>query len=300
MLAYILAVLVGMSSVGLYLWAFFFPEIHRKQDFIWSGVGLFYALFLWLYAHQVTGGILVGQTTSVALLGWFAWETFKLRRQLVPVNRSTSPIAPNPTQHQNQRDSQPKAVKPTTKTPPQSPSPTPSAPIPTPTPIVTTAQTAPVATSIPLAQTKVPPATPGSVPTTSKAAPPQPTPQPANAVPTKVVPSNPTSSTTSSPANASPPQISQSIDSVVPVKISATTPTISPAAKSIDVTEEAWIKLEVKPAPAPVKPLGMPVQPPTAAKVEVQSPAVVPEIVTKSTPTDPAPTITELESENWV
>ncbi len=85
MLAYILAVLVGVGSVGLYIAAFFFPEIHRKQDFIWSGVGCFYALTLWIYAREVTGGILVGQTASVALIGWFAWQIIKLRRQLVPI-----------------------------------------------------------------------------------------------------------------------------------------------------------------------------------------------------------------------
>ena len=89
MLAYILAVLVGTGSVGLYISAFFFPEIHRKQDFIWSGVGFFYALVLWIYARQETGGILLGQTTSVALLSWLAWQTLTLRRQLVPVSQQT-------------------------------------------------------------------------------------------------------------------------------------------------------------------------------------------------------------------
>ena len=83
MLAYILAVVVGTGSVGLYLAAFFLPAVHRKQDFIWSGVGLFYALFLWLYARQVTGGVLVGQTASVVLLGWLTWQIFNLRRQVV-------------------------------------------------------------------------------------------------------------------------------------------------------------------------------------------------------------------------
>ena len=159
MLAYILAVLVGTSSAGLYLWAFFFPEIHRKQDFIWSGVGLFYALFLWLYARQVTGGILVGQTASVALLGWLAWETFNLRRQLVPVDRASTVVTPNPTKRQNQRElnrAVPTVAKPTAKTPPSSPPPTTSAPTtPAPTPIATTS----IVSSVPLAQLKVPPAT---------------------------------------------------------------------------------------------------------------------------------------------
>jgi hypothetical protein len=100
MLAYILAVLVGTGSVGLYIAAFFFPEIHRKHDFVWSGVGFFYALTLWIYARQNVGGIVVGQTASVALLGWFGWQTLKLRRQLVPEHQQT-PL-PNPTKIQQQ------------------------------------------------------------------------------------------------------------------------------------------------------------------------------------------------------
>jgi hypothetical protein len=50
MLAYILAIAVAVSSLALYLAAFFLPEVHRKNDFIWSGVGLFYALVLWVCA----------------------------------------------------------------------------------------------------------------------------------------------------------------------------------------------------------------------------------------------------------
>jgi hypothetical protein len=110
MLAYILAVLVGTGSVGLYIAAFFFPEIHRKHDFIWSGVGFFYALTLWIYARQSMGGIVVGQTASVALVGWFAWQTLKLRRQLVPANQQT-PL-PDTTKIQQQL-----GLKPTTPTP---------------------------------------------------------------------------------------------------------------------------------------------------------------------------------------
>lgn len=84
MLAYLLALLVGLGSLAIYLAAFFFPEIHRKNDFIWSGVGLFYALVLWIFAHRITGGLLLGHIASVALLIWFGWQTLFLRRQLVP------------------------------------------------------------------------------------------------------------------------------------------------------------------------------------------------------------------------
>jgi hypothetical protein len=89
MLAYLLSVLVGTGSVGIYLAAFVFPEIYRKHDFIWSGLGLFYALVLWVEANQLSGGLLLGQLASVLLLGWFGWQTISLRRQLTPVNQRT-------------------------------------------------------------------------------------------------------------------------------------------------------------------------------------------------------------------
>jgi Ycf66 protein N-terminus len=83
MLAYILSATVGTGSVALYLAAFLFPEIHRPKDIFWSGLGLFYALVLW-----VNG-------TSVVLLGWFTWETISLRRQIIPANQRT-PVPPMP------------------------------------------------------------------------------------------------------------------------------------------------------------------------------------------------------------
>jgi Ycf66 protein N-terminus len=94
MLAYFLSVLVGTGSVGLYFAAFLFPEIYRKQDFIWSGLGLFYALVLWVEAGQLSGGLLVGQTASVVLLLWFGWQNIGLRRQLSTINPA-SPLLVN-------------------------------------------------------------------------------------------------------------------------------------------------------------------------------------------------------------
>jgi hypothetical protein len=82
MLAYILASIVGLGSIAIYLAAFFFPEIHRKNDFIWSGVGLFYALMLWIFGPNLSGWLLLGHVASVALLLWFGWQTLSLRRQL--------------------------------------------------------------------------------------------------------------------------------------------------------------------------------------------------------------------------
>ena len=73
MLAYILAFAVGLGSFSIYMAAFFFPEVHRKSDFTWSGVGLFYALILWACAGRITGALLLGQMAGVAMMGWFAW-----------------------------------------------------------------------------------------------------------------------------------------------------------------------------------------------------------------------------------
>lgn len=89
MLAYILALAVGLGSFSIYMAAFFFPEVHRKSDFTWSGVGLFYALILWTCAGRITGALLLGQMAGVALLGWFAWETLTLRRLVTPVAQQT-------------------------------------------------------------------------------------------------------------------------------------------------------------------------------------------------------------------
>ncbi|WP_051424447.1 Ycf66 family protein [Aphanizomenon flos-aquae] len=89
MLAYFLALVIGFGSLAIYLSAFFFPEIHRKNDFIWSGVGLFYALVLWIFAPRITGGLLLGHVASVAMLVWFVAQTLSLRRQLAPAGQQT-------------------------------------------------------------------------------------------------------------------------------------------------------------------------------------------------------------------
>lgn len=95
MLAYFLSVLVGTGSVGMYLAAFFFPESYRQQDLLWSGVGLLYALVLWVEASQLGGGLLVGQTASVLLLGWFAWQNITLRQQLTNLTIADQQISPS-------------------------------------------------------------------------------------------------------------------------------------------------------------------------------------------------------------
>ena len=227
MLAYILAVLVGTGSVGLYISAFFFPEIHRKQDFIWSGVGFFYALVLWIYARQETGGILLGQATSVALLSWLAWQTLTLRRQLVPVSQQT-PI-PSTTKFKEKLGVKPSAPKPV-----KSAAPVQSDPLPK------------KATIRPAVRQEV-----------------------------------------TSIEDNTPKPVQQVFQPPTPI-----------------VEEQAWIKLEVKPAAAPTKPLGIAVQPPTnipTASAPDPAPAVVPEVIAKNSPIEPAQSQVELdlETENW-
>ncbi|MEM7761539.1 MAG: Ycf66 family protein, partial [Cyanobacteria bacterium P01_A01_bin.40] len=54
MLSYALAIAIAISSLGLFLTAFLMSDLHRQDDFLWSGVGLFYALVLWYCAQNIT------------------------------------------------------------------------------------------------------------------------------------------------------------------------------------------------------------------------------------------------------
>jgi hypothetical protein len=124
MLAYILAIAVGLASLALYLSAFFLPEIHRKDDFLWSGVGLFYALVLWICAGRITGGVLLGQAASVSLLLVFQWQTFKLRQAIAHPEKQAALEEFSLTQWIGKRFARKKAAKPVT---PTSEAPTPPA-----------------------------------------------------------------------------------------------------------------------------------------------------------------------------
>lgn len=84
MLTYLLALAVALGSLGLYLSAFFYPEIYRRGDLILSGVGMFYALVLWICGDRIRGGILLGQIASVTLIGWFAYQALTARLGYTP------------------------------------------------------------------------------------------------------------------------------------------------------------------------------------------------------------------------
>jgi len=80
MLAYFLAIAIALVSVNLYLTAFIRPKIHRRDDFLWSALGLFYGLTLWVCAGRITGAVLLGQLAIGSVAIAFIWENGKLRK----------------------------------------------------------------------------------------------------------------------------------------------------------------------------------------------------------------------------
>lgn len=95
MLTYILALLVGLGSLAIYAAFFLSPGFGRRSDLVWSGVGLFYALVLWVCARRITGGVLLGQTASVALLGWLGWQAFQFRWEVTPPDQRANLPSPD-------------------------------------------------------------------------------------------------------------------------------------------------------------------------------------------------------------
>ena len=89
MLANLLAIIIGLGSLGFYLTAFILPEVHRRSDFFWSGIGMFYAVVLWYCAQQIHGAVLLWQTASVGLLLWLGYQTLLLRRETTPAAQQT-------------------------------------------------------------------------------------------------------------------------------------------------------------------------------------------------------------------
>lgn len=92
MLNSLLAWTIALGSLALFSSGFLLPEVRRKNDLIWSGVGLLYALVLWADSDRIKGGLLLGQMASVALIVWLGWQTLQQRRQLAgPGNQTPIP-----------------------------------------------------------------------------------------------------------------------------------------------------------------------------------------------------------------
>ena len=86
----VIAITVGLGGFGLYMMPFFFPEVYRKNDMAWSGVGTVYAIALWLSMDQVTLPLLLSQLAIVVLLGRFGWQNLELRRAIAPDAEKTA------------------------------------------------------------------------------------------------------------------------------------------------------------------------------------------------------------------
>lgn len=95
LLADTLAVLLALGSLTFYIAAFFYPEVHRRSDFVWGGLGLAYALVLWVGAGQMTWVVVLGQLVAVVLLLGLGWQTLTVRREKTPVYQQT-PITLTP------------------------------------------------------------------------------------------------------------------------------------------------------------------------------------------------------------
>ena len=89
MLSYALAIAVAISSLVLFLTAFLMSDVHRQDDFLWSGLGLFYALILWFCSRNITGAVLLGQASVSVLLISFVWQTLKLRKAIAHPERAS-------------------------------------------------------------------------------------------------------------------------------------------------------------------------------------------------------------------
>ncbi|MGL5795215.1 MAG: Ycf66 family protein [Waterburya sp.] len=90
MLSYALAIAVALSSLVLFSTAFVMSDIHRQDDFLWSGIGLFYALVLWFCARNITGAVLLGQAAAASLLVSYNWQTLKLRKAIVDPSKAST------------------------------------------------------------------------------------------------------------------------------------------------------------------------------------------------------------------
>ncbi|MEM8675163.1 MAG: Ycf66 family protein [Cyanobacteria bacterium P01_G01_bin.67] len=89
MLSYALAIAIAISSLGLFLTAFLMSDLHRQDDFLWSGVGLFYALVLWYCAQNITGAVLLGQAAATALIVAYSWHNLQLRKAIANPDKAT-------------------------------------------------------------------------------------------------------------------------------------------------------------------------------------------------------------------
>ena len=167
MLSYALAIVVAISSLVLFSTAFFMSKIHRRDDFLWSAVGLFYALVLWYCARNITGAVLLGQAAATVLLVSYSWQTIKLRQIIADPEKAVatnnfSVVRSANRFWQRKKPSKPQAEVAPAPSKPEMPTVTESEIAIPETPVVNPTQTvkAPPTAVTPDAADKTPPATP--------------------------------------------------------------------------------------------------------------------------------------------
>lgn len=89
MLTFLLVWTVALGSLTILGAGMVFPELSRKNDLIWVGVGLFYALVLWVNTGNIGGGLLLGQTAGISMMIWLGWQTLTQRRELTAPDKKT-------------------------------------------------------------------------------------------------------------------------------------------------------------------------------------------------------------------
>ena len=89
MLTLLLVWTVALGSLAIFVAGMIFPELSRKNDLIWVGIGLFYALILWANAGNMGGGLVLGQTAGVSMMVWLGIQTMTQRRELTSEDKKT-------------------------------------------------------------------------------------------------------------------------------------------------------------------------------------------------------------------
>lgn len=80
---------IALGSLSIFLAGVIFPELSRKNDLIWVGVGLLYALILSANKANMGAGLIVGQMAGVSLTVWLGWQTMTQRRELTAPDKKT-------------------------------------------------------------------------------------------------------------------------------------------------------------------------------------------------------------------
>ncbi|NJO85358.1 MAG: hypothetical protein HC818_00415, partial [Synechococcaceae cyanobacterium RM1_1_27] len=89
-----MAGIVAVASAALFAIRYIRPEASREYDLVFSVMGLIYALCLFLEGWRLIPLMFFAQVLVIAFGGFFAFESFRLRLQLVEKSRQAAGGAP--------------------------------------------------------------------------------------------------------------------------------------------------------------------------------------------------------------